>query len=971
MAAMTVFPRALRLLFLSLLLVIPSALDAQTASRPPRQQPATSDVFQQPGWLYERSDITPDPDWYFGTLDNGLRYAVRRNSVPPGQVAIRVRIDAGSLAERESERGFAHFIEHLSFRGSKGVPDGEAKRIWQRLGATFGSDTNAQTTPTQTVYQLDLPSATTASVGKSLELLAGMMAEPNLSQAAIDAERPVVLAEQREQPGPQVRFSDLIRETFFAGQPLAERSPIGNMKTLEAATPEAVQAFHDRWYRPGRTVVVLVGDIDPVVAGRLIAEKFGGWQGVGPDPADPDFGTPDPSQPAGAALVEPSLPPLVAMAVLRPWHFNQDTVFFNQKRMVDMLAARIINRRLETRARAGGSFIQAGVDLDDVSRSVNGTFVNIMPIGDDWEAAVRDVRAVIADAMANPPSQAEIDRAVSEFDSAMKNGVLTAAAEQGTDLADMMVGALDIRETTASAETSYAIFTGAVEKKMFTPESVLASTRKIFDGIRRAVVTTREADPNTAAKRAAVMKEDVSGLAGKRKQLADIAFSQLPKLGKPGTVVRREAMPDLDMEKVVFSNGARMLLFPNNAEEGRVYVNVRFGRGYNALRTDRETPVWAADLALVSSGIGTLGQDELDALTAGRRIGMNFGIDDDAFSLSAMTSPADLADQLKLIAAKLAKPGWDPNPIARARAVMLAGYPSLAGSPAGVIARDLEGLLHDGDPRWTTPDPEAIAALTPESFRALWEPLLAQGPIEVQVFGDISADEAIADVAATIGAHDPRPADTALAPPIRFPDHVATPVLRTHGGPENQAAAVIAWPTGGGIEDVAEARRLEVLAAVMSDRLIDQLRSQAGVSYSPQVASQWPIGLDGGGRLIAIGQVPPEKTDFFFTLARRIAADLVANPISDDELQRIVAPLTQYVLRASTGNQFWMQQLGGASYDPRRIAAARSIIRDLKGVTAADLQATAAKYLRPDKDWTMEVVPEQVAAAMKAEAHAG
>ncbi len=354
---MVVFPRALRLsLLLALLFAAPSTLDAQSKALAPRESAATSTVFQQPGWLYEGSDIIPDPDWYFGTLPNGLRYAVRRNSVPPGQVAIRVRIDAGSLAESETERGFAHLIEHLSFRGSKGVPDGEARRIWQRLGATFGSDTNAQTTPTQTVYQLDLPAATEASVGESLRLLAGMMAAPNLDKAALDSERPVVIAEQREQPGPQVRFSDLIRTTFFAGQPLADRSPID-------------------------------------------------WKGAGPDPADPDFGTPDKTQPAGAALAEPGLPTLVALATVRPWHFNQDTVIFNQKRMIDMLAARIINRRLETRARAGGSYIQAQVDLDDVSRSVNGTFVNIMPIGDDWEAAVRDVRAVIADALANPPDR--------------------------------------------------------------------------------------------------------------------------------------------------------------------------------------------------------------------------------------------------------------------------------------------------------------------------------------------------------------------------------------------------------------------------------------------------------------------------------------------------------------------------------------------------------------------------------------
>src|SRR3546814_16789703 len=77
----------------------------------------------------------------------------------------------------------------------------------------------------------------------------------------------------------------------------------------------------------------------------------------------------------------------------------------------------------------------------------------------------------------------------------------------------------------------------------------------------------------------------------------------------------------------------------------RVYVNVRFGGGYNALPADKQTPAWAADLALVSSGIGKLGQDDLDALTAGRRNGMDFGIDDDAFSLAAMTSPDDLAGQ--------------------------------------------------------------------------------------------------------------------------------------------------------------------------------------------------------------------------------------------------------------------------------------------------------------------------------------
>ncbi|HWU73372.1 MAG TPA: insulinase family protein, partial [Sphingomonas sp.] len=208
----------------------------------------------------------------------------------------------------------------------------------------------------------------------------------------------------------------------------------------------------------------------------------------------------------------------------------------------------------------------------------------------------------------------------------------------------------------------------------------------------------------------------------------------------------------------------------------------------------------------------------------------------------------------------------------------------------------------------------------------------------------------------------PRAAPAAAAPPIKFPQHNATPVVRTHSGQENQAVALIAWPTGGGVEGIPESRKLDVLAQVFSDRLYDRLRTEAGASYSPSVGSSWPDGATSGGRIMAIGQVPPDKTDLFFRLSREIASDLVKNPISDDELQRAKTPMQQYVMRASTGNTFWLNLLAGASYDPRKIAAARSILLDYQNVTAADLQAVAAKYLRPDKDWTMEVVPKAVAA---------
>jgi zinc protease len=438
-----------------------------------------------------------------------------------------------------------------------------------------------------------------------------------------------------------------------------------------------------------------------------------------------------------------------------------------------------------------------------------------------------------------------------------------------------------------------------------------------------------------------------------------VSFSQLPKFGKPGKVTTRSKVTQLGIDNIAFANGTTLLLWPTDAETGRVYVRVRFGRGAAALPKGKESAAWAADYALVQSGIGKIDQEGLEALTTARRIGMDFNIDGDAFELSAMTSGADLADQLKLLAAKLVDPGWDPNPVVRARAGAAAGADSFDSSPDGVLARDLERMLRGGDPRWGTPSRDAINTLTPANFKALWEPLLKTGPIEVSIFGDVQEQAALDAVAATFGAMPARTA--APVPPggtsVGFPAHNTTPEIHYHKGPETQAAAVIAWPTGGGSAGIAESRKLQALAALFSDRIIDRLRSQEGASYSPQVISDWPVGLDSGGRIMAVGLLAPDKTDLFFRLSREIAADLAANPITTDELRRIMAPLSQQIARSSTGNSFWLRELKGGTLDPARVAATDTIARDYGTVTPAELQALAVKYLRPDKDWSFVVLP--------------
>ncbi|MFM7404208.1 MAG: M16 family metallopeptidase, partial [Erythrobacter sp.] len=193
--------RTFALLFLPVALGQP-LLAQQTAKSPIEVQSAVPapKALQAPGtvpWLYRGSDVPVDDQWLFGEMKNGLRYAVRRNGVPPRQVSIRVRVDAGSLHETDSEQGYAHLLEHLLFRQSKYLGPAEAISAWQRLGTTFGSDANAETSPTHTAFRLDIPNIDQAKLEESFKLLSGMIRAPVLNDTNVATELPIVLAEKR------------------------------------------------------------------------------------------------------------------------------------------------------------------------------------------------------------------------------------------------------------------------------------------------------------------------------------------------------------------------------------------------------------------------------------------------------------------------------------------------------------------------------------------------------------------------------------------------------------------------------------------------------------------------------------------------------------------------------------------------------------------------------------------------------
>ena len=158
----------------------------------------------------------------------------------------------------------------------------------------------------------------------------------------------------------------------------------------------------------------------------------------------------------------------------------------------------------------------------------------------------------------------------------------------------------------------------------------------------------------------------------------EIAFEDLPALGTPGEVVSAQPLGVLEIERVELDNGVTALLWPNEAEPGRVAVKVHFGAGVRGFSEEEAPYITLGEGALISTGLAGLDQEDLDRLATGRKFGFDFSVGLADFTFSADTRQADLADQLYLFAAKLALPEWDARPFARAKAAERIAYDTYA-----------------------------------------------------------------------------------------------------------------------------------------------------------------------------------------------------------------------------------------------------------------------------------------------------
>ncbi|MEA3054258.1 MAG: zinc protease [Sphingomonadales bacterium] len=905
------------------------------------------------GWFYRGSDIAPDPAWTFGTLPNGLRYAVRRNAQPEGQVSVRLRMNAGSLNEADEERGWAHFIEHMVFRGTRNFADGEARETWQRLGASFGSDTNASTEPTQTVYMLDLPHADRASLDTSLRLLADMADTAAFDPKIVDMERGVVLSEYGRRTELAVKMRDAMMPLFFSGLKLAERDTIGTEATLKAASAEGLRAFYERWYRPERATLVMVGDADPRLMEQLIAERFGGWKGSGPAPGEPDYGRIADVPERTAALSYPGSPHFATLSWIRPYRPAPPTKAREQTELARTLARRILNRRLEAKARGEAAFLNAQVQADESVNVADYTQMSVMAKEGRWQEALRQAYAILADALKAPPSAAEISREIENIRTAGRAALQGDPTQRSQQRAQRMISALDGNSVVSTAEVQLALFEELAPR--MTPDAVEAAMKDLFKGSGPRLLMLSPA-PVTGLEPALAAAEAAAPAA--RQAERRVSMDELPPLGPPGREVSRERIADLGVTIVRFANGSSLVFKQTDYEKGSVSVSLRFGHGMAGLPADRKSLAWLGPL-LGSTGVGPFDLDGLERLLTGRRMSMSFGIDDEALELRGVTRPEELGDQLRLLATKIVAPHFDAALFQRSKTAALENYELAFSSASARLGREFGAVARGGDPRWQPFDKAEIERIQAKDFEAFMTPLLAQGPVEAVVVGDVDLETAVAAMLTTVAALPKRADVPAPAESLRVrpPRASSEPIRFTHQGDPNQAYAALGWTTFGGHERRRERRALSVAANLAQARLMERLRDSEGASYSPAATVQSSFDFPEWGFFFAGSEIRPERADLFFRLAREIVADLAARPASADEWQRAINPVVTGIERRLETNAYWSGTMEDWSREPWLIELTRTYLADYKSMTPEEVRRAVKKWVADEGDWSILVLP--------------
>ncbi|HHN77131.1 MAG TPA: insulinase family protein, partial [Phycisphaerales bacterium] len=694
----------IRRVVLSLMMLVLSAAVApgQGMSRPD----------DQGGGPNPATPLPVDDRLVTGRLENGLRYIIRHHENPPGEAGIWLHVGTGSLNETDSQRGLAHFLEHMAFNGSENFPPGEVVKYFESIGLTFGRDQNAFTSFDQTAYQLYLPDTEPATIGKGLTFFADVARRLLLRQEDIDEERGVILEELRTGRGPAQRLRDQWLERLAPGSLIGVRLPIGTEESINALTRQDFLDYYNKWYVPGKMTLIVVGDLDPAEAEKQIAGAFGSLPDL-PVAPDVDADVEPYTQRRAIVASDPEVTE-AQVAIIEINRPDEPTTNAGTLRrdLIHMLAVEAFNRRLaakidagEARMLGGGAFAQnlfGALRLAQASASSE---------PDAWAGALEDLVTEVRRAELHGFSDSELETA--------RRSVL-ASLEQDAQ-----------QEPTYPARAILARLNNAVASgdTISSPTQILELARVLIGTVRPGEVNRAFATMFDTSKVTFLLtlpsgpgvpeEADVLALAGgfaDRSPEPDAdaapAGSLMDQTPQPGEIVEQSTHPETGVWSAVLSNG--VIAHHKAMSQRQNFVDVRItllGGGVEENAENRGITTAAAQV-FARPATSDLTAAQVRDLLAGKKIQVTGSAQDDFVQIAITGSPDDLETGMRLVHRLLTDPRLESVPFEQWRTATLQSMRAARRDPLGALRTVMGETIYPQ---------EAVTArpLTPEQLERI------------------------------------------------------------------------------------------------------------------------------------------------------------------------------------------------------------------------------------------------------------
>jgi zinc protease len=774
-----------------------------------------------------------------GTLRNGLRYYVRRNSEPARRAELRLVVNAGSILEDDDQRGLAHFVEHMAFNGTTHFRKHELVDYLRSVGMRFGGDLNASTSYDETVYRLTVPTDSARTLETALEILEDWAHGITMDSAEVVAERGVVLEEWRGRQGASSRIVTRHDSVLYRGSRYADRLPIGDPARISSTSrPDLLRFYHD-WYRPELMAVIVVGDIDPAATVASIESRFGSIAGsenrrprryfrLANNPA-PLVSIVTDSEATGSSLqLLYKLPPASDVGTLAGY----------RRALVERLYVSMLAQRLEEVARRSDApFLGAEAAMGALTRTTRVHSYTVSVSDGEMLHGLEALLTEIERVAQHGFTQAELERAnVSLLRGAesrvASRGAITSASYASAYTSNYLTG-YPVPSVEGTLRMDSTLLPGISLREV---NSLATVWRDSSNSVVLATLPAKgELRPPTRAELLALF----DSVRSRKLEPYSEVVSDAPLVAQPpkaGPVVWTHEHPSVNVTEWRLANGVRVLLKPTDFNADQLLIRA-FSPGGTSLAPD--SLVLDAALATQLLAVGGLGDFDRVALQkrlAGSIVSVGASLNLYREGLEAGGSPRNMDTLFQLLYMQFTEPRIDTAAVSAFEASLRANLVNRAASPSARFRDTITAVMSRHHPRARTFTVAMVDSVDARRALEFYRDRFANASdFTFVIVGAFTLDSIRPLVERYLGGlPSVRRNESARDLGIRPPKGV---VRRTVlAGSEPKSETVIFFT--GEAPVTRESRYvLDAVNQVLGRRLTERLREELGGSYSPSVSA--------------------------------------------------------------------------------------------------------------------------------------